>query len=253
MVLSLYLYLSSFSFSSCTFFAIITSSFSPFQIFILWGKLIFCIVQANSILQFFLVPSTFKPLLFVSMLGLFYLFPQGYLPLSLLSFSVVRCISFNLSSYVRSSNYGTILVAILCILSNFNICFFVCGNHITSAYSSFYLIIVVIIFLLISLSRKLKPIHIFLSILNMSPNILSICFSGDKLSCITTPKFFSSFAIDMIFSPNFYIHEGLIALFSFSNTWHFFALNSISHVLLIHISCLYNSVAPHNPWSFYLA
>ena len=41
-------------------------------------------------------------------------------PHSLLSFSVVRCISFSLSSYVRFSNSGTILVAILCILSNFN-------------------------------------------------------------------------------------------------------------------------------------
>ena len=32
----------------------------------------------------------------------------------------------------------------------------------------------------------------------MSPNILSICFSGDKLSCITIPKSFS-FCIDIIF------------------------------------------------------
>ena len=66
----------------------------------------------------------------------------------------------------------------------------------------------------------------------MSPNILSICFSGDKLSCITTPKSFSFFAIHIIFSPNLYVHEGFIALFPISNTWCFFALNSISHVLL---------------------
>ena len=66
-----------------------------------------------------------------------------YVPFSL-SFSVARCISFNLSSYVRSSKSGAILVAILCILSNFNTCFFLCGDHITSAYSSFGLIIVVL-------------------------------------------------------------------------------------------------------------
>ena len=41
-VLSLYLDLSSFSFSYCKFFAIIISSFSPFQVLILfWGKLYF--------------------------------------------------------------------------------------------------------------------------------------------------------------------------------------------------------------------
>ena len=36
-------------------------------------------------------------------------------PLSLLSPSMLRCISFNPYSYVRSFNSGTILVAILCI------------------------------------------------------------------------------------------------------------------------------------------
>ena len=48
--------------------------------------------------------------------------------------------------------YDTILVAILCILSNFNTCFSLWGNHITSAYSSFGLIIVVISLIIISLS-----------------------------------------------------------------------------------------------------
>ena len=88
-------------------------------------------------------------------------------PLSLFFSSVVSCICFNLSSYVRSSNSGTILVAILCILSNFNTCFFWCRDHITSAYSSFGLIIVVIVFLIVSLSRKGKAIRIFLSILKV--------------------------------------------------------------------------------------
>ena len=74
-------------------------------------------------------------------------------PFSLLSFNVVKCISFNHSSYGRSFNSGTILVAILCIFYNFNTCFFLCGDHITSAFSSFGLTIVVITFL-ISLSRK---------------------------------------------------------------------------------------------------
>ena len=143
-----------------------------------------------------------------------------------------RCISSNLSSHVSSSNSGSILVEILCILSNFNTCFFLCRDYITSAYSSLGMIIVVIIFLIISLSRKWKAIRIFLSIMKVSPNILFICFSGDKLSCITTPKSFSSFSIDIIFSPNLYVYDGLIALFSISNIWHFIALNSISHVLL---------------------
>ena len=40
---------------------------------------------------------------------------------------------------------GTTLVAILCILSNFNTCFFLCGDDITKAYYSFGLPIVVII------------------------------------------------------------------------------------------------------------
>ena len=61
-------------------------------------------------------------------------------------------------------------------LSNFNTCFFLCGNYITSAYSSFGLIIVVIIFLISSISRKWKAIRTFLSILNVSSNISSICF-----------------------------------------------------------------------------
>ena len=43
-VLSLYLHLSSFSFSWCTLFAIINSCFSSFQVSILlWGKLLFCV------------------------------------------------------------------------------------------------------------------------------------------------------------------------------------------------------------------
>ena len=68
-VLSPYLYLSSFSFSWCTFFAIIISSFSPFQVSILpCGKLLFfCIVQGNSFLQFFLCPLKYLafPFLFI--------------------------------------------------------------------------------------------------------------------------------------------------------------------------------------------
>ena len=48
---------------------------------------------------------------------------------------------------------SSILVVILCILSNFNTRFFLCGDHITSGYFSFGLIIAVIIFL-ITLSRK---------------------------------------------------------------------------------------------------
>ena len=56
------------------------------------------------------------------------------------------------------------------------------------------------------------------SIVNVSPEILSICFSGDKLSCITTTNTFSSFSIDTLFSPNLYVHQDLITLFPISNT-----------------------------------
>ena len=54
---------------------------------------------------------------------------------------VVGCNSFNLSLCVTFSKSGTILVVILCIISDFNTCFFLCRDHITSAYSSFGLII----------------------------------------------------------------------------------------------------------------
>ena len=57
---------------------------------------------------------------------------------------------------------------------------------------------------------------IFHNILNVSPNILPICFSGDKLSYITTPK--SSFSIDTIFCPNLIIHMGFIHFFTISIT-----------------------------------
>ena len=58
-VLSLYLYLSNFSFSWCTFLAIITSSFSPFQVSILfWGKPYFFLYRSSKFLfLFFNVPS----------------------------------------------------------------------------------------------------------------------------------------------------------------------------------------------------
>ena len=125
---------------------------------LLWGKLHFCIIQANSILKlscslkFLAAPFLLNIKSFSSVSSR--LFINLYIviksPPSLLSFSVVRCISFNLFSYVRSYNSGTILAAVLCFLSNFYTCFFLCGDHITFVYSSFGLIIVVIIFLIIS-------------------------------------------------------------------------------------------------------
>ena len=87
------------------------------------GKtVLFCIVQANSFLQFFLVspqilasPFLFNVRSFLSVSSRLFinLIIVIKSPLSLLSFSVVRCISINLSSYVRSFNSGTILIAIL--------------------------------------------------------------------------------------------------------------------------------------------
>ena len=50
----------------------------------------------------------------------------------------------------------------------------------------------------------------------------------------------------LIFSTNLYVYEGLIALFSISNTWHFFHIK-------FHFPCLATFiylVAPHNPCGF---
>ena len=78
-------------------------------------------------------------------------------PLSILFSNVVSDISFNLSLYIRSPKSGTILVVILCILSNFVPCFLLWGDHITSAHSNFGLIIRVIIFLVLSFLNSLGP------------------------------------------------------------------------------------------------
>ena len=83
--------------------------------------------------------------------------------------------SFNFFLYGRSSNSGTILVAILYILSNFNTWFFLCRDYITSAYSSFGLVIVVIIFLIISLSWKWKAIRIFLKSSSLLLKLPIVC------------------------------------------------------------------------------
>ena len=150
--------LSSFSFSWCTFFAIITSSFSQFQVsIILWGKLYFFVsFKQITFCNFFLCSIKYLTSPFLLSIKSFLsvssrLFINLYIviksPLSL-SFSVVKCISFNLSLYVKSSKSSTILVAILCILSNFNICYFLCRNHFL--YSSFDLTILVMIFLITS-------------------------------------------------------------------------------------------------------
>ena len=200
-VLSPYPCLSSFSFS-CTFIAIITFSCSSFlDVWILLeGKFYFFVLfKQSSFAIFSSFPSNIQPLFFISLLVLFFSVSSRLLinlyivikcPLYL-SFSVVSCISFDFSSYVISFNSGTILVAILCILSNFNTCFFLCGIYITSAYFNFGLIIVIMIFLIVSLSRKWKAIHIFCSILTMSPIYLSLCFL--VISCPVLPRNFFFF------------------------------------------------------------
>ena len=80
-----------------------------------------------------------------------------------------------------SSKSGTILFAILCILSNFN------SFHITSVYSSFGLIIVVIIFSsYIHLESEQLFVYSLASYIRYEIFDLMkyICFSGDKLSHI---------------------------------------------------------------------
>ena len=116
-VLSPYLYLSSFSFSWCTFFAIITTSFSPFQVSILlWGKLYsFVSFKQIPFCNFFLCLLKYLTSSFLLNIRSFLsvsskLFINLYIiieyPFSLLTFSVVGWVSFNLSSYIRFSKSG---------------------------------------------------------------------------------------------------------------------------------------------------
>ena len=71
--------------------------------------------------------------------------------LSLFSFSVVSCISFNLSLYVRSSKSDTILLAILCILFNFNTWYILLGGPYYFCIFQFWFNHCSYIFLIISL------------------------------------------------------------------------------------------------------
>ena len=103
----------------------------------------FCIFQEN-FLQFF-CSLKYQASAFLFIITPFlYVFSRLFInlyiviksSLSHLSFIVISCISSNLSSYVRSFKSGTIFVAILCILFNFNTCFSLCGDHINFAYYS---------------------------------------------------------------------------------------------------------------------
>ena len=106
MDLSPYLYLSRFSFSCCTFFVIITPSFSPFQVsillyfFVLFKKIpcygFFCSLQISSLS----LSSQYWIFLSISYRLLINLYIVIMSSLSLLSSNVFRCISFNLSLYV---------------------------------------------------------------------------------------------------------------------------------------------------------
>ena len=105
-VLFLYLYLSSFSFCWCKFFTNITSTFSSFQVYILFPgnsfiALPFCLSSNYFFAVFFHVLKYLaSPFLFI--IRFFSvssrIFINMYIviksPLSLLSFSVVSCISF---------------------------------------------------------------------------------------------------------------------------------------------------------------
>ena len=107
--------------------------------------------------------------------------------------------------------------------SKFKTRFFLCRIHITSAYPNFshysYNF---------SQHMKWKAIRIFISILHVTKYFIYI--SGDKLSCITNPKFI--FSIDILFCSNLYVYVSLIPLFPISNIQHFIALNSIFHIFL---------------------
>ena len=89
---------------------------------LLWRNIYFFVsFKQIPFCSFFLCPFKFSASPFILNVMSFLsvssrLFINSYIvikfPLSLLLFSVVRCISFNLSSYVRFSNSSTILVAI---------------------------------------------------------------------------------------------------------------------------------------------
>ena len=85
----------------------------------------------------------------------------------------------------------------------------------------------------------------------MCHQILYLCVCL-VISCPVLPlaNIFLTFTIDIIFSPNLYIHEGLIALFSISNIWHFFAFNSISYVLIHSYILFISFCTPHNLCDF---
>ena len=107
-------------------------------------------------------------------------------PLSLLSSSVVFCISLNISSYLGfpnvapfccSSQYSFQFSHMLFLVRKpYNFCIIQFWSNHQSNYFSHYMYI-----------SKWKAIFIFLSIMNVSPNILHLYFCGDKLSCITSP------------------------------------------------------------------
>ena len=123
--LSLYLFL--FSIVHSLPLSPFLSVHSKYVSILLRGKLLFCVIQANPFLQFFLSPQisslsfSHKYQIFSVSFRLFVnLFVVIKSSLSLLSSSVFSCISYNLFSYVRSLNSDIILVAILCIYSYFN-------------------------------------------------------------------------------------------------------------------------------------
>ena len=104
--------------------------------------------------------SNIQPLLFISILDIFYLSSKLFINLcnvikssffSLLVLSVTFILIFA-HICITPSKSGTILVVIFCISA-----FFFFGNHIASAYSSFGLIIVVIIFFILILEVKSHP------------------------------------------------------------------------------------------------
>lgn len=88
------------------------------------------------------------------------------------------------SSFISTTN----LLTILCILSNFLICFSLCRDRTTSVFSSLGLAIVAIVSVII-LFIYLKGIFILLSFLSESLNIIFTCFSSEKLYVLSLLDF----------------------------------------------------------------
>ena len=184
------------------------------------------------------VPSNIRPFLFFSILDRFYLF----LPVTMLInlYIVIKSPLFHLNySQLHLFQIFQIWHHLSCYsLYSFQILhmLFLLGVHITSVYSSFELIVKVIIFFH-HINKEVKSHPYILQHYEFVTKYFIYVF---LVISNTTPKSFSYYSIDIIFCPclcgsNFTHH--------ISKTWYFFCIKFHFPFLapFIYVSCLYNS------------